>query len=186
MLYLKDKITAINNVLKTDGFFDSRFFNGLFENEVAEITAMQGVDKVQYMPVVYCNKEYKYIGLNDNYPIIVYHKHLGSTFTDADLDIRRVVDRMQMVVFADLDFLNLDSEAIGTIVVASFPQQTTLPIINIEGVELTDVTSDKEAIFKKEYQNTDYQLGPQHCMLSFNYTITSTYRKGCFKICLTN
>jgi len=193
MLFLENKITLINQYLKQDALYDSRFQPGYFINAIAQTAAMQSIegnDKLQYLPVVYNKQaqEYNYIGLDDTYPIIIYHKHLQTTYVDLELNERKETNKMQMVVFGRLDALNLNAETLGALLVTGFPatikknDYSNLPIV-INSVTLTDAQPDAQAVFAKEYRNTAYQLGPQHALLQFGYTIESTYNRKCFDIC---
>lgn len=193
MLFLENKITLINKYLTQDALFDSRFQSGYYINTIAQTAAMQSIegnDKLQYLPVVYNKQaqEYNYIGLDDTYPIIIYHKHLQTTYVDLELNERKETNKMQLIVFGRLDALNLDAETLGAFVVTGFPSTikkndySNLPIV-INSVTLTDAQPDAQGVFAKEYRNTAYQLGPQHALMQFGYTIESTYNRKCFDIC---
>lgn len=193
MLFLENKITLINQYIKQNALFDMRFQNGYFINTPAQTAAMQSATdegKLQYLPVFYNKpaREYNYIGLDDTYPVIIYHKHIQTTYVDVELNERREINKMQMIVFGRLDILNLDAETLGALVVTGFPNiikkadYQNLPI-EITSVTLADAQPDAQAVFAKEYRNTAYQLGPQHALLQFGYSIESTYNKQCFDIC---
>lgn len=191
MLFLENKITLINQHLKQTALFDSRFQSGYFVNTAAKTAAIQNTEgPASYLPVVYNKpaREYSYIGLNDIYPVILYHKHIQTTYVDVELDERKEFNKMQLIVFGRLDYINLDAETLAAMVVAGFPttvkrsNYANVPIL-INQITLTDSLTDTEAVFAKEYRNTAYQLGPQHALLQFGYTIESTYNKKCFDIC---
>lgn len=198
MLFLENKITLINQYIKQNALADSRFQNGYFADTPAKTAAIQSIEgdgKLRYLPVVYNKqaREYNYIGLDDIYPVILYHKHIQTTYVDVDIDERKELNKMLLIVFGRLDYLNLEAETLAALVVSGFPtvikraNYTNVPIL-INQITLTDSLSDAETVFAREYRNTAYQLGPQHALMQFGYTIESTYNKKCFDICgcLTN
>lgn len=198
MLFLENKITLINQYIKQNALSDNRFQNGYFVNTPAKTAAIQSVEgegKLRYLPVVYnkLTREYNYIGLDDIYPVILYHKHIQTTYVDVDIDERKELNKMLLIVFGRLDYLNLEAETLAAMVVSGFPtvikraDYINVPIL-LNQITLTDSLNDAETVFAREYRNTAYQLGPQHALMQFGYTIESTYNKKCFDICgcLTN
>lgn len=184
MLFLTDKIKLINQQLTFEGF---RFTGKWLINEVAKTAVVDNEGRVETMPVISVNNDYKFIGIDDTYPLIIYHKHLGTSYADVDIDERRETNRMRMIVFGKLEPLNLTAEELGAYVVSLFPSEIKkkdyqLPI-NIEGVTLNDVNADSESVFNTEYRNTSFVLSANMALLQFSYTIESTYIKGCFDPC---
>jgi hypothetical protein len=188
MLFLSDKIKILNKILEA-AFIDKRFTGSLWVNEVVKTAVIQNTDEAtKSAPVYFKDNEYKYIGIDDTFPLIVYHKHVQSFFEEADGNERGETNRMQMVVFGRLDYLRLNNEVLGSLFVAAFPSEIRKSAYNYLGISslqpaLIDGSTDTAAIVAREYPGFDYQLGPEHGMLLFNYTLESDYNRNCFKAC---
>lgn len=188
MLFLNDKAKILNTILKAS-FTDKRFAGSLWVDHIVKTAVIDTEDdRTKSAPVYYKDGEYKYVGIDDTFPVIVYHKHIQSGFSDTDVNERTETNRMQMVVFGRLDFLRLTNEVLGSLFVAAFPSEIRKSAYNYLGVSslqpaLSNANSDTAAIIAREYPGFDYQLGPEHGMLLFDYTLESNYNRNCFKAC---
>lgn len=194
MPFLKQQVELINEHLKQVSLKDQRFQSGRFIS-LARLAVRKDGDQNITMPIEMNNNyEAAWVGIDDTFPLVVYHRKLGSVYATAQRQMGRENNYIQeqadmlMVVFGKFANLKLTAEQLEAQIVASFPD--VFPTAEIAGFGLTSMivnlassSSDSEVIFANEYRNVSYRLASEDIMLSVRYTIQTQFRKNCYDFC---
>ena len=142
------------------------------------------------------NGEGLYVGPDDDYDLIVYHRVNGinvgkgkvqSSFGDDNLqDIH--IARIGMVVFGRRDVLKLGNDEMAVFLHASFPEAATKEMLkelsfSASNINVKDINLNDMQVFMEEFQNVPFFLKPEQFLFKINYTIESAFQKRCFKKC---
>lgn len=136
---------------------------------------------------------FEFAGVDDDYNAISYHRILAlrpttvtsSGYGDSRGKTKNAVS-MCMVLFAKHDCVNMPSEVLALQIQGVLPEQLTIPNFSSTLINLNDIVLNEKQVFDEEYKNVTYFIGPEHILLKINYTIESTFQKGCFNKCEPN
>lgn len=193
MPFIKEIVSTINDHLKTNVLKTKQFQTGLYAGLAILSNKEIGANKFKTFPVMEVDGgKYEYVGPDDKYPIIIYHKSKNATYTKLkeadnssfgdDEDLKQTI-QMQMVLFGIRPRLgNITAEDLESTIIANFPNSF---VVNNKETITTPVSSvlDKKTVFDNEFKNVDLFLREDHIFISINYTIESQFQKGCFNIC---
>lgn len=132
----------------------------------------------------------KYIGIDDTYPMQVYHKL--NTLTSSLQPIRAYGDQrgaqvnlwgMAMIIFNNGKRTNLTSDGIVLLLQSNFPQSILSDYylsvnLTFQGANLND-----QQVFSQEYRTDKYRLFTNQNLIQVNYTLETVFKKGCFIKC---
>jgi hypothetical protein len=197
MPFLNTQIDIMNDHLKRMVFSDARFNQGLIIGLASLTTVSEDDAADKRYPVYYGGQvEPKYIGIDDTYPLIVYHRQQsGSTFTNLEQDsYGDVVDRIEMVtemlmvVYGKRKALRMNAEDLETMCILGAPSLTprsTLTGTKIDklSIQINSTNMDALAVFGEEYQGVDFRVSPEEFLFNISYSLTAQYRKDCVKPC---
>jgi hypothetical protein len=193
MPYLNDVVVKINENLLAGPFKGNQYQKGMFYG-IATPALRKGKDKDSTFPCYRQpnSKDMIYIGPDDRYPIIIYHKLLTKVYsqineTDEFGDTDNLIKQtcgMQMIIFAQASKLNfvIDEQLESAI------SLTLVSQLNISGllstfVQPVSASYDQLSIFNNEYKNVDPFMSNDHLYLSINYTIENISDNKCFNLC---
>jgi len=140
------------------------------------------------------NGEATYVGFDDTYPLILYHKINSVTSKQTDKngrgdltgDIITTFNNV-IIVYMDRKRINAMPDEVALAIQANIPDGSNsdnrFRAINVlfQGVIL-----DSTKVFASEYQSTEAKgLDPGKSMLAVGYLVEATYQKGCFSECLS-
>lgn len=195
MPFLKEQVNIINTHLRTRSLKDNRFQGGRFIS-LARLAIRQGTDKQITQPVEMNNNyEAAWVGIDDTYPLIVYHRKLGSAYTTikqaqfgrGNSTVQETSD-MLMIVYGKWEKIKITSEQLEAQIVASFPDNIN-PVefaglgLSLMQVNLSTSSSDSEVVFANEYRNVDFKLAPEDILISVRYNIVTQFNKNCYDFC---
>lgn len=198
MPYLAAIVAEINRELEAnllcDDIFRDRQAHGICQGMVRRKSDGEGVE---VLPSYVNNEgEAKYVGPDDDYSLIIYHRVNSITVGKAanirpfgdDRPADANVARMSLVVFGRRDVLQLSSDALAILLQAAMPDaasdalrkelQFVAANINVSDINLNDLQ-----VFREEYQGIEFFLKPEQFLFKVNYTVESAFLKGCFKKC---
>lgn len=169
--------------------FQMAQYNGI----TIPITKTLKDDKTSTFPAVRIanTKDAKAVLLDDKFNLVIYHKLLGNTYSVVenedygdDYSVIKQVTTMQMVVWAQSSKVGFlaEHELESAISGAIFGAMKLKPFFSLF-VAPTSTNYDKNALFNQEYKGVSNILQNDHLYFSINYTIESTFEKGCFSIC---
>jgi len=197
MPFLKEQIELINQHLKSGALKDGRFQVGDF-NALARLAIKVDGNSKATLPVV-MNRDYEaqWVGIDDQKPILVYHRKLTSQYSSAQKqqygggkNTLNEVSDMLMVVYANQNLIKLSHEQLEAQIITGFPDVIQKDLISPYGlslmhVELTNSSVDSEQVFALEYRNVPFRLAPEDILLSIRYKILTQFRKNCYDFCAT-
>lgn len=197
MPYLNELVILINEAIRTSSLTDKRFSSAKLEGIAVQVLRNGPNDAQEVFPaIVKLNEVERYIGVDDTYPLTIYHRILGNTYSE-DAKQGQFGDGFTaqmcstdalMVVFAKRSAIRMTAEQLEALLVAGFPDQFVqgqmdgLQIFSARAT-LTASTMDVFTVFSTEYRGTKFFLGPEDILFAMRYKIESRYRKSCFKIC---
>lgn len=133
----------------------------------------------------------RYVGIDDIYPVRIYHR-LNSMISAIKAGTgmgRNAGDQantyqLSMVVFLDKPKSNMYPDEFLLIAQANTPER--LPIEPYKSVVITfgSALFDSQLVYRQEYIASDaYRLKEDQFFFKINYSIETTFSKGCFKRC---
>lgn len=197
MPFLDTLVGLINANLQQNTLTDKRFAAGDFNGIAIPIYrdrpgAQQGK---QALPCVYQEgQDAKYVGIDDTFPIIIYHKLQRNTtqpaktqFGDGDKTIKATT-LLTMTVYADRNRIKLSPEDLESLILSGFSDEipkTAYPSKGFSSIVVyhMETNFNAQGIFAQEYQNVDFFLKPESILFQITYRIESQYRKDCLAIC---
>lgn len=195
MTYLNTIVKFINTSLE-NGLLKKQPFQNRSVIEVAESFARIENNITQLLPgFVDDNGEIKYVGPDDEYSVIIYHKintvGFGKIVKQGYGDSTGVntnLARMSMVVFGKRNELKLTNAEMALKLQAIFPEsadKNLLQQLQFKKCSITtnDVVLNNLQVFQEEYQGVGYFLKPEQFLLKLNYQIESAFLKECFTTC---
>lgn len=198
MPFLKQQVEIVNNWLRATALAEERFAAGRYETLAVDCNRKDNDGKIEGFPAImdenYMAQE---ITVNDTYPIIIYHKAIQKKYTTQQQQFgdrnKGVVEtvQMKMVVYAKYASVKMRQEQLESLITTNFPDE--IPDSLARPLKLDQLMTDmagsnlnSAALWNEEYRNVELALAPEDIYFSVNYLITSTWRKGCFKICDCN
>lgn len=135
--------------------------------------------------------EGKYVGLDDTYPVIIYHK-LNSLKTenakykgygDDNADQVNTYDN-SLIVYYDRKKLKKLPDEMYLKIQISVQENLKIDPFKTVSIKFNNVILNSAQVFANEYRGTAYKLAPEKNLIAINYTVESTFKKGCFDKCL--
>ena len=147
--------------------------------------------------------EYKYIGIDDAFPIMFYHRSNGSTITNdkisfgggitdtlgnnniyANSDLIERTD-LSLMVFAQLKKIKMTITELKDVIYAIIPgnvDKVSCSNIGIKSafINLSGANFNSNEIYLKEYKTTK-KLNPNFLLIEIKYNIESRFKKSCIK-----
>jgi hypothetical protein len=152
-------------------------------NGIAELLLRDDVT----MPVINGN----YVGIDDIYPIRIYHRLTSMTSaikqgTGAGRSVGDQVNTYQlsMVVYLDRPKSNMYPDEFLLFAQANTPERLTMQPYRSIVTTFTSTVFDSLLVYRQEYVSSDtYKLKEDQYFFKINYSIETTFSKGCFKTC---
>lgn len=148
-------------------------------------------DGLESLPAIVDNDgEGKYIGIDNTLPFIIYHKNNSITtrqvakagYGDESGDTVNTYSNT-MVVYMNRKKLKIQPDQMFLNLQGSFPDSITHQGFKNIVILIQNVILNSQQVWASEYQNTDFRLQPDSNLFAINYTIESTFKKGCFDTC---
>lgn len=191
MPFLQQQIEIVNTLLKAGPLNEQRFQSGRYEAIAVDVSRVNNDDTKIIMPAVIIEGEPKYVGIDDTYPIIIYHRILSSSYSplvgsvgDGNKDMRQVTT-VKMVVYGKRSALRLNIDELEGILVSGFPD--SIPAALVAPLKLQYITVGLQRsnlnsleVFAQEYKGVEVFIGAEDLLFSIEYQIESRFRKGCF------
>jgi hypothetical protein len=192
MPYLKHMVGFINTTLEEsllqDACFDNRKVIGL-----AQIIPRQTREGVQLFPS-YINNDGEGCDVtpDDSYDLIIYHRVNGILVSKSQMqsfgDDRKAdvnTARMCLVAFGRRDRLRMTNDELAILLQASMPDALPKQLqqdlqFNTGLISINDIILNDPQAFQEEFPSMDYFLKPDQFLLKINYSIESSFLKGCF------
>jgi len=152
-------------------------------NGIAELLIREDVT----IPVV----NERYVGIDDNYPVRIYHRlnSMSSSIKTGTGTGRSVGDQantyqLSMVVFLDKPKANMYPDEFLLFAQANTPERLAIEPYNSVVTTFTSAVFDSLLVYRQEYISSDtYRLKEDQFFFKINYSIETTFSKGCFKKC---
>lgn len=190
MIGVKDFVAAVN--LNIDAFLAGREdFTGYKIYGIGTNAIKQGTQNQVYPAIFSKDGNGTYIGAEDIYSVIVYHKLLALRTTiitangygDSRGDIRNTYS-MQAVIFLNRFRTQVEPDELFLMLQSIFP--TIENFTNFKSVlyNIVDAILNSQQVFNNEYKNVQYFVKPEHALMAIDYTIESTFKRECFNVIL--
>lgn len=133
----------------------------------------------------------KYVGIDDIYPVRIYHRlnSLTSSIRPNTGAGRSVGDnvntyQLSMVVFLDKPKSKMYADEFLLFAQANTPERLLVPPYKSVVITFTGGAFDSLSVYRQEYISSDtYRLKEDQFFFKINYSIETTFSKGCFKKC---
>ena len=131
-----------------------------------------------------------YIGIDDKYPVIIYHKagqiigtqKTGSGYGDSIADQVNTAS-ISMVVFIDRKKIEMLPDEVAMMIQANLADGLKVKDYKSVTVRIQNIILNTQQVFASEYQNTPYKIKSSQNLFVINYQIESTFNKRCFATC---
>lgn len=134
--------------------------------------------------------EGKYVGVDDNSPVIIYHKSNSVTAAEkqnsgvGDLRAWQVYTYSNtMIVFLDRKKTNLLPDEFILFLQANIADGLKVQNYKTVIMRFQNIILNTQQVFASEYQNTQYKVNPGMSLFAINYQIESTFDTRCFDKC---
>ncbi len=196
MPYLKHIVKYINEEL-IKGLFHEPCFDNKKIICIAQSLPRRNGDNIELVPSYVNEKgEAQYVGPEDDYDLIFYHRINGITVGKAgnfkgygdDRQVDANIARISMVVFGRRDKLKLTNDELAIHIQANIPEAATKDLLGqlqffAGNINITDIILNDLQVFNEEFQGFTFFLKPEQFLFKVNYTIESAFLKKCFKKC---
>lgn len=184
MSFLETIVKAINENFE-QVFTDKAFIKHKIYSITQPVkrTKENGFDIV---PGVWVKGEFKYVGPDDDYNLIIYHKMYGdnesvlsnTSYGRSNGLIKNTAD-MSMVVFGLRDRLDLSQFELKHKIRINLIEK--IEDVNLQSVNINAVSSvmDMQLVFGNEFKNIPYNLNEKHILFELKYKIETVYKKDC-------
>jgi hypothetical protein len=199
MPYLNEIVTIINSTLETGKLVDDkRFVKQLFG--LSEILPRNYNGNQDGIPaLVDINGGTTFSGFNDTYSIVIYHRCLQTSVTDAPVafgdggNAAREDAKMRLICFADRIRTKMQPQQLSFLLTSAVQQQlkysqfSQYPGLYGVNIEAESTNYDGVGIYTNEYKlpATTYPVHPHHIYFALDYTITTDYDVTCISDCPT-
>lgn len=138
--------------------------------------------------------EITYVGIDDIYPVIIYHRNAGLTtsrvtqrqgFGDEYSDVVNTY-QMAMIIFIDHKKTKLYPEELFLFLQSNMPDALKSEPYKQITIRTTNVILNSQLVFQAEYAGTKFTLPAEKSLFQINYTIESIFKKECFAKCPDN
>lgn len=133
----------------------------------------------------------RYVGIDDVYPVRIYHR-LNSmtsaikpgTGTGRSTGDQANTYQLSMVVFLDKPKAKMFPDELLLLAQANLPERLTMESYKSIVTAFNGAALDSLLVYKQEYVSSDtYKLKEDQFLFKINYSIETTFSKGCFKTC---
>lgn len=133
----------------------------------------------------------RYVGIDDIYPVRIYHRlnSMTSSIRPGTGMGRSAGDQvntyqLSMVVFLDRPKSDLYPDEFLLFAQANTPERLTMEPYKSIVTTFGSAVFDSQLVYRQEYVNSDtYKLKEDQYFFKINYSIETTFSKGCFKRC---
>ena len=173
---IRDIVTELNNAF-------TWLPSGSEVNGIAELLQREDVT----IPVI----NERYVGIDDVYPVRIYHR-LNSmtsaikagTGTGRSIGDQANTYQLSMVVFLDKPKSNMYPDEFLLLAQANTPERLTIEPYKSIVTTFTSSVFDSLLVYRQEYVSSEtYKLKEDQFFFKINYSIETTFSKGCFKKC---
>jgi hypothetical protein len=154
------------------------------------VTRKQGSESQTLPCVVSKDGEATYIGIDNDFSVIVYHRNPSittgrSTRPGTGDGLSDLVNtyQMAMIVFIDHEKAKLYPEELFLFLQANIPDAIKFDPYKTIFIRTTNIILNSQLVFAAEYAGTDFFLPAEKSLFQINYTIESTFKKDCFAKC---
>jgi hypothetical protein len=132
-----------------------------------------------------------YVGIDDIYPVRIYHRlnSMNSSIKAKTGYGREAGDyvntyQLSMAVFLDRPKSRMYPDEFLLVTQANFPERLSLEPYSSIVTNFGSAVFDSQLVYRQEYINSDtYRLKEDQFFFKINYSIETTFSKGCFKKC---
>lgn len=156
---------------------------------LAESVIRKQGSREDFLPCeIHKDGEANYIGIDDIYSVISYHKENSITVSigkNANGDgIGDTVNTYQntLIVYLDSKKTKLQPSELFLYIQSAFPEQIILKPYKLIFVRFANVILNTQVVYSAEYK-VDSKLSAHQHLFAINYNIESTHKKGCFDKC---
>lgn len=198
MPYLANIVSKIDELILSSSLTDQRFQNKFFAGLVQQlpVTNSDGT-KVIFVPAIpHGLTDATQVVPDDNYNLITYHRIIGNAYSferidrqfGDGLDVQKSVSDVIMVVIGFNNKLLITQEQLEALFIGGFPdvfEKAFVQDLKFNSISIQPVSSnlDSVAVFNQEYRGDKYYIRQEMSLFQIRYSITATYKKGCFTIC---
>lgn len=133
----------------------------------------------------------KYVGIDDVYPVRIYHRLISmSSAIKSGTGVGRLVGdhvntfQVSMVVFLDQLKAKMYPDEFLLQTQANMPERVSIVPYKSVVINFTSSVLDSLLVYRQEYVTSDtYRLKEDQFFFKINYSIETTFSKGCFKTC---
>lgn len=173
---IRDIVTQLNSSL-------TWLPSGSEANGIAELLLRDDVT----IPVI----NERYVGIDDVYPVRIYHRlnSMSSTIkpntgTGRSSGDQANIYQLSMVVFMDRPKAGLYPDEFLLFAQANTPERLTVDPYKSVVTNFGSAVFDSMSIYRQEYIASEtYRLKEDQFFFKINYSIETTFSKGCFKKC---
>jgi hypothetical protein len=133
----------------------------------------------------------KFVGIDDAYPVRIYHRLLsvtssirsGTGMGRSEGDQANTY-QVTMVVFLQQHLAKLYPDQLLLYIQSNFPERVDMQPYKSVVVRFLNAQLNSGQVWQEEYSGgTDYRLKSNQFLFKINYSIETTFSKGCFKKC---
>lgn len=130
-----------------------------------------------------------YIGVDDSYPITIYHRINGRINYVKKAFITTATVPLVMVVFGVRAKLKKTSDELNEVLIQKFPdvftQAEITNFIGVSGVSFTNLSSNlnPNEVFAQEYRGVEYFISSEFVYFSISYNLIIDFNKDCLNLC---
>ena len=133
----------------------------------------------------------RYVGIDDIYPVRIYHRILSMSskldakggYGNASGDVVNTYS-LAMVVFLQYERAEKYPDELILKIQANMPDIVKMPPYKNIKVTFTGAALDSQSNWTQEYKiGSNYRLKSDQFLFKINYSIETTFSKGCFKEC---
>lgn len=196
MPFLKEIVDYINTTLK-DGALSTSSFK-VAQHGIAQLVPVNDEDAQNSLPLLVSHYgSGEFVGIDQRYSIITYHRCLEKTYTNSTENFGRgnadkiENNRMRLVVYADRAALKRTPEQIADIIVAGLPGVLPRTFYTnktgLNGAEVIPVLTEMDAltVWGNEYQGYPYKMPMESCLIAIEYTAQVRFNASCIEDCIT-
>lgn len=173
---IRDIVTQLNSSL-------TWLPSGSEANGIAELLLRDDVT----IPVI----NERYVGIDDVYPVRIYHRlnSMSSTIKQNTGSGRSAGDQantfqLSMVVFLDYPKSSLYPDEFLLFTQANTPERLIVDPYKTVVTNFGSAAFDSMSVYRQEYIASEtYRLKEDQFFFKINYSIETTFSKGCFKKC---
>jgi hypothetical protein len=194
-MQLKKLVDYINSTIDAALAPSDRFAGSEFDGIAVTMPRQDEDGNIENFPVIIDTKgEADYLGVDDEFPLRIYHKNNGTTYAPAQNvvgpanNILKGTANMSMIVTGFRDKLKLTPEELNEVILQALPSrmpQADAKALNVQSVIIAPGSTDFNFmnVFNREYKIKDLKALPgEIMMIELKYVITCTFDKSCINI----